>query len=190
VPKTGSRSSTDGQMTSPRGISTRRALKLLPLGALLTLVVSGGLPCHWAGAPVASAQALSDEAFTEVAAAAGEVRTPELRVVLSEWSLTPAQINVPVGRTIRFLAVNSGILPHALAVEGADLYAESDVVGAGQSVPLDVTFSEPGTYDVFCPVNAGQHRALGQEGIVNALLALPSHVFLPRAGAPAGAFAG
>jgi plastocyanin len=159
----------------------RRALKLLPIGGLIALVVSGGLPCHWAAAPVASAQTISGAAGS--GAAAG-LRSPELRVTLSEWSLTPAQITVPVGRTVRFLAVNSGILPHALAVEGAGLYAESDVVGTGQSAPLDVTFSEPGTYDIYCPVNAGQHRALGQEGIVNALVALPSRVLLPHTGAP------
>jgi plastocyanin len=157
------------------GSRQQRAFKLVPLGGLLALVVSGGLPCHWGGTQTAAAQAVQ----TEIPA---DAWAPEIRVTLNEWTLTPDQITVPVGRTIRFLAINSGVLPHALAVEGTDLYAESDVAGAGQQVPLDVTFSQPGTYDVYCPVNAGQHRALGQEGTLQALDMLPGHVFLPHTG--------
>lgn len=139
-----------------------------PLGALVALIGSGGLPCHWGAVTPANAQT---PAFTEV------------RVVLSEWGLTPSRISVPQGRGIRFLAVNAGALPHALAVDGPGIYAESDSVGSGQSAPLELTFTTAGAYDLFCPVNAGQHRALGQEGEVQVLAALDG-VALPVTGTP------
>ena len=137
--------------------------RFLPIAGLIAFIGSGALPCHSAPTPV-SAQA---------------VQAPlEIRITMREWTLLPTQVNVPVGRTVRFLAQNAGFLPHALAVEGAGVYAESVTVGAGDTVRLDVLFSLPGTYDIYCPVNAGEHRSLGQEGVLTVLggtssLALP-----------------
>ena len=143
--------------------------RLLPIAGLLALLGSGALPCHSAlGAPsTASAQSAQSPL--------------EIRITLREWSLLPAQINVPVGRTVRFLAQNAGFLPHALTVEGADIFAESATAGAGDTVRLDVLFSTPGVYDVYCPVNAGEHRALGQEGTLS-VLAGTSSLALPATG--------
>lgn len=143
------------------------ALRLSPLAGVLAVFGAGILPCH-GGPSTASAQSAPTSAV-------------DIRISLTEWALKPAQITVPVGRPVRLLAVNAGILPHALAVEGEGLYVETETVGAGQSAPLEITFSVPGTYDLFCPVNAGQHRALGQEGVLNATAAnLP--FLLPRTG--------
>src|SRR5688572_1732147 len=141
-----------------------RARRLLPVVGLLTLIGSGALPCHGGPTP-----------------ASAQVTQPpiEIRITLREWSLVPAQINVPVGRTVRFLAQNAGFLPHALAVEGDGVFAESSAAGAGETVRLDVLFSAPGTYDVYCPVNAGEHRALGQEGELRVLAGISSLVLPP-----------
>ena len=145
------------------------ARRLIPIVGLLTLVGSGALPCH-SGPTPALAQAAQPPL--------------EIRITLREWSLVPTQINVPVGRTVRFLAQNAGFLPHALTVEGDGVFAESVTAGAGETVRLDVLFPAPGTYDVYCPVNAGEHRALGQEGVLS-VLAGTSSLGLPVTGSAA-----
>lgn len=137
----------------------------LPLAGLAGLVGLGALPCHWS---VAQAQSQGQAPL-------------EVRVSLAEWSLSPTQISVPVGRTIRFVAHNAGVLPHALVVQGAGVYAESATIGSGGTVPFEVSFSQPGLYDVFCPVNAGEHRALGQEGLLS-VLPSTSSLGLPATG--------
>src|SRR5688572_29437706 len=148
-------------------MKTRR---LLPIAGMLVFLGSGALPCHSAlGSPA-------------TASAQGTQSPLEIRITLREWSLQPTQINVPVGRTVRFLAQNAGFLPHALTVEGAGVFAESATAGAGDTVRLDVLFSTPGTYDVYCPVNAGEHRALGQEGTLTVLDGISS-LALPTTGA-------
>jgi plastocyanin len=136
-----------------------------PLGGLVVLLGLGVLPCHWAAAP----------------AAAQAPPALDVRISLTEWALTPARLTVPAGRLIRFVASNDGALPHSLAVEGPGIAAESEAIGSNQVTRLDVTFALPGTYDLFCPVNAGQHRALGQEGTL-VVLPAPAGVLLPRTG--------
>ena len=153
-------------------MSTRRLKHIGPLVGLLGVFGFGVLPCHWT--PAAHAQTLPPDRASAV---------QEVRVTLSEWALTPARISVPVGRTIRFLVVNAGVLPHALTVEGAGVFGETETIGAGGTAPLDITFKLPGTYDVYCPVNAGQHRDLGQEGTLVVLPATGALV-LPRTGEP------
>jgi plastocyanin len=151
----------------PRPAMPTSRRHLFPLVALLAVLGAGILPCH---VPSASAQAPEGPA--------------EIRLILTEWALTPAHITVPVGRTIRFLAINIGVLPHALAVEGDDLYEESETVGAGQTAPLEITFTIPGVYDIYCPVGAGQHRDLGQEGRLVVTAAIDYQ--LPRTGEEVG----
>ena len=142
--------------------------RFFPIVGLIGCIGSGVLPCHLGPLP-AAAQSTSP--------------VQEIRVTLTEWSLIPAQINVPAGRTIRFLAHNAGFLPHALAVSGPDIPAESPTAGSGDTVRLDVIFSRPGTYEVYCPVNAGEHRVLGQEGVLR-VLGETSSLALPRTGLP------
>ena len=159
-----------------------RWLRFAPVGALVAVIGTGGLPCHWAGAPAAHAQG----AIPPESQGQGQAQTAEIRVTLTEWALTPARINVPVERTIRFLAVNAGVLPHALTVEGTGIFAETETLGAGQTGTLDVRFTAAGIYDIYCPVNAGQHRELGQEGVLVVLAAgdSPATLLLPKTGDP------
>jgi plastocyanin len=150
----------------------RLARRFLPIAGLFAFIGSGALPCHGGPAP----------------AAAQSTQPPlEVRITLREWSLLPAQISVPAGRTVRFVAQNAGFLPHALTIEGSGVFAESAAVASGETVRLDVLFSAPGIYDVYCPVNAGEHRALGQEGELRVLGGVSS-LALPMTGtaAPAG----
>jgi plastocyanin len=151
-------------------------LRLVPVAAVLG---SGVLPCHWAAGSAGTAGTVG--AHDAHVALAQTAVAQEVRIGLAEWTLTPGRITVPAGRPIRFVVTNSGVLAHALAVEGGGLYAESDAAGSGQTVRLDVTFATPGTYDIYCPINAGEHRALGQEGV---LVVAPStaSLILPRTG--------
>ena len=142
--------------------------RFLPIGALIAFIGSGALPCHSGPLP---------------AAAQSTTAPLEIRVTLREWSLSPSQINVPAGSAVRFLAQNAGFLPHALTVEGQGLFAESATAGAGDTVRLDVHFPAAGTYDLYCPVNAGEHRALGQEGRLRVLAGISS-LALPPTGEP------
>ncbi len=142
------------------------AKRLLPLVPVLGVIAAGGLPCHWQAAPVA-AQASGAQ---------------DVRVDLTEWSLSPARIQVTPGVVVRLLAANHGALAHALAVEGDGLYSETDTIGSGKTARLEVTFAAPGLYDIYCPIAAGQHRALGQDGKI---AAGPEAAALLDDGAPA-----
>jgi plastocyanin len=131
-----------------------KAKPLVPLIALAGFIGLGGLPCHWQRATaVAGAQSAGIQ---------------EVHVALGEWSLTPEHVSVLAGAPVRFVATNGGVLAHALAIEGDGFYAETDAIGSRQSATLDVTFL-PGLYDLYCPVAAGQHRALGQDGKLEAV---------------------
>lgn len=144
---------------------------------LAAVIGAGGLPCHWAGAPemapsgVAWALPVSQGALQEV------------RVDLTEWRLTPPQVTVAAGRPVRFVVTNHGAIPHALAVEGDALYAETAGIGSSRSARLQVTFNNPGVYDVFCPIGTGQHRLLGQEAVLTVVTAAPG-MQLPLIGPP------
>ena len=151
-----------------------KARPLIPLAALAGVIGFGGLPCHWqSSAPAASAQTATLQ---------------EVHVALGEWSLMPGHVSVFAGAPVRLIATNNGVLAHALAIEGDDVYAETDAIGSEQTATLDVTVS-PGFYDLYCPIAAGQHRALGQDGKLEAT-ADPIPVALPTAGEAATDAAG
>lgn len=105
----------------------------------------------------------------------------EIRISLTEWALLPARVQVSADRPVRFWVTNAGALPHALTVEGAGVYAETETIGSGETARLEVRFTTPGTYDLFCPVGAGQHRLLGQEGSLS-VVAGATTVLMPRTG--------
>ena len=145
-----------------RRIARRRGLALAAGALFLGL---SGLPCHW----------------VPQSASAQELPAQDVRLTLSEWALSPAQVTLPVGQSITLLAQNAGILPHALALEGPGVSLETEAIGSGGAASLLVTFALPGVYDLFCPLNAGEHRALGQEAT---LIVVPdaSSLALTRAG--------
>ncbi|MBI3971367.1 MAG: hypothetical protein HY332_08755 [Chloroflexi bacterium] len=131
----------------------------LPLVALLAVLGAGALPCHWTNGvtPTAEAQALVPQ---------------EIRLHLTEWALEPTVVNVVAGSVIRLVAVNEGALPHVLAVEGDDVYVETDAIGSGGSASLELSFPVAGRFDLFCPVGEGLHRVLGQEAELHVLASI------------------
>lgn len=157
-----------------RRASTWRRWVWLPLVGTIGL---GGLPCHWLtapGSPVGTALAMPLEQ-------AAAVRPQEVRVELTEWALSPNRVVVAAGRQVRFVVANRGDLPHALAVEGDGLYVETVAIGSAATTRLDVTFAAAGVYDLYCPLSTGQHRFLGQDGQLAAVVPVAGEIY-PRTG--------
>ena len=53
---------------------------------------------------------------------------------------------------------------HALEVEGPSGEVETEDLQPGDSADLDVDLSEPGEYEIYCPVD--DHKGMGMEGTI------------------------
>ena len=106
--------------------------------------------------------------------ACGEEDTPDgaspngagtgvVEVALSEFALEPASFELDPG-SYTFDVMNDGSVVHALEVEGPSGEVETADLEPGASADLEVDLSEPGEYEVYCPV--GGHRDQGMEGTV------------------------
>jgi plastocyanin len=92
-------------------------------------------------------------------AGGGEV----VEVALSDFALEPASFSLEPG-SYTFHVVNDGSVVHALEVEGPSGEVETANLEPGASADLEVDLSEPGEYEVYCPV--GGHREQGMEGTI------------------------
>lgn len=92
-------------------------------------------------------------------AGGGEV----VEVSLSEFALTPASFSLEPG-SYTFHVVNDGSVVHALEVEGPLGEVETADLAPGESADLDVDLSEPGDYEMYCPVDG--HKDEGMEGTI------------------------
>jgi plastocyanin len=86
-----------------------------------------------------------------------------VEVSLSEFALEPASFSLEPG-SYTFHVVNDGSVVHALEVEGPSGEVETEDLEPGASGDLDVDLSEPGEYEVYCPVEG--HREQGMEGTI------------------------
>jgi plastocyanin len=90
------------------------------------------------------------------AAGAGEAQTVEV-------SLTEFQIDMPTSIAagpVTFDVSNDGAEIHGFEVEGNGIEEEIEELAAGEAGTLEVDL-EPGTYEVYCPVD--DHRGMGME---------------------------
>lgn len=92
-------------------------------------------------------------------AGGGEV----VEVALTDFALEPASFSLEPG-SYAFHVVNDGSVVHALEVEGPSGEVETANLEPGASADLDVDLSEPGEYEVYCPVDG--HREQGMEGAI------------------------
>jgi plastocyanin len=81
-----------------------------------------------------------------------------VEVSLSEFALEPASFSLEPG-SYTFHVVNDGSIVHALEVQGE---VETEDLQPGDSADLDVDLSEPGEYEIYCPVD--DHKGMGMEG--------------------------
>ena len=119
-------------------------------------------------------------------------QSQEVPVVLTEWRIEPATITVQAGMPVRFNATNPGQRPHDLRIEGQGVMMEvipgDGNIPPGQMATFEFTFTTPGTYEMWCPVGNGSHRAQGMEGtfVVAAAAGAPAAQATPKpAGQPA-----
>jgi uncharacterized cupredoxin-like copper-binding protein len=91
----------------------------------------------------------------------------------TEMKLSPSTVTLSKPGTYSFKAENKGSTEHSLEIEGNGVKSKGGEVGEarleqtlnpGQSDVLTLTFQEPGTYEMYCPVIG--HRLAGMKGEV------------------------
>ena len=100
-------------------------------------------------------------------AADGEdVVAQTVQISETEFSISPASIDLPQAGTYEFAVTNDGQITHALNIEesGGGAEAETGDIEPGQSKTLRFTFSSEGSFEMYCPI--GNHRDEGMEGTI------------------------
>jgi uncharacterized cupredoxin-like copper-binding protein len=101
-----------------------------------------------------------EEGTTDGGAPAGAAT---VEVVLGDFTVEPSAVAVDPG-SFTFRVVNEGGQTHALVIEGPAGAVETEDLAPGESADLAVDLSEPGEYELYCPVDG--HREQGMEGTV------------------------
>jgi uncharacterized cupredoxin-like copper-binding protein len=148
----------------------------LVLGAVLLSCGSGGVGAGGSsggggkdGSSSSAATTTTNEASK--GASGGTLKTIVIKE--TELKLSPSTVTLSKPGTYAFKAENKGSAEHSLEIEGKGVRSKGGEVGEvklektlnpGQSSVLTVTFQEPGTYEMYCPVIG--HRLAGMKGEV------------------------
>jgi hypothetical protein len=84
-----------------------------------------------------------------------------IAVDLHQWAVGLDRPSVPAGVPVRLVATNTGTITHSLFVAGPN--AQAAALAPGEKATLDLVFSQPGTFTLFCPIGGGSHRQVGME---------------------------
>ena len=84
----------------------------------------------------------------------------------TEFSISPAAIDVPRAGTYEFAVKNDGQIAHALNIEesGGGNEVESGDIAPGETKTVRFTFSGDGSFEMYCPI--GDHKDQGMEGTI------------------------
>lgn len=82
-----------------------------------------------------------------------------VEIEATSYSYSPATITVPAGR-IRFVIHNAADIVHGFEVEGQGMEEEIGEIQPGTTDSLTVTLEEPGTYEIYCPVEDHEQRGM------------------------------
>lgn len=140
----------------------------------LTGSMSRRRPRRWAGVALAAAAAAlalgacggSDDDGSSETTAAATTAPPSggetVAISETDFKLDPSDPSVKAGE-VTFDVTNDGQTAHSLEVEGpnGDQELEQDLQ-PGDSGTLTVDLSEPGTYEMYCPVD--DHKGRGMTG--------------------------
>jgi plastocyanin len=89
-------------------------------------------------------------------------------ITLTEFTITPASITVPLGEPVTFVVTNAGGAQHNLVVELESRGIEQRLFATnllpGETRRVTFTFDASGNWEMYCPV--GNHRALGMQGTI------------------------
>jgi uncharacterized cupredoxin-like copper-binding protein len=93
----------------------------------------------------------------------------------TEFKLSPSSVTLSKPGTYAFKAENKGTTQHSLEIEGKGLKSEEgeggeaeleQTLNPGESGVLTVTFQKPGTYEMYCPVDAHEQEGMKGEVVV------------------------
>ena len=87
-------------------------------------------------------------------------------ITLSDFKITPADVEVPAGVAVTFNVTNDGPTNHTFGVKVGDTTLETADIAMGSSATLQVPALDPGTYDSLCTVPG--HDQLGMTGTITA----------------------
>jgi len=136
-------------------LGTRRFATVLAIGAAFAVPIAG------CGGDDDDNGEEAGEVATEATASAPAEGGQTVNMSLTDFRLDPAAPTVNAG-TVTFKVINDGQTTHALEVEGPGEEAETEDLAPGDSAELTVDLSEPGTYEMYCPVDG--HKDQGMEG--------------------------
>lgn len=148
--------STRGRLYRGAGMATLAVLAAISLAACGDDDDSGDDSTAASAESTASTESTADT--TTAAGGGGET----VAIKETEFALDPSDPTVKAG-TVTFDVSNDGQTVHSLEVEGPNGEQELDAdLEPGQSGKLTVDLSEPGTYEMYCPI--GDHKDQGMEG--------------------------
>lgn len=82
-----------------------------------------------------------------------------IEIEASSYAYAPAGVSVAPG-TVRFVVHNASDIVHGFEVEGHGMEEEIAEIQPGGTDSLTVTLEEPGTYEIYCPVDDHEQRGM------------------------------
>jgi plastocyanin len=135
----------------------RRALALAAATPVLALAPAGCGSDDDTSSPTARTPTTPPATTTESGEAA-------FTVTEREYSLTPADPELPSAGEFTISVRNAGATQHALEVEGPAGEVESGTIQPGKTTQLKVKLTKPGRYEWYCPID--DHKGKGMRGTI------------------------
>jgi uncharacterized cupredoxin-like copper-binding protein len=98
--------------------------------------------------------------------AVGAETAKTIEIAATDFAFEPSTVELSAPGTYTFVVANSGKADHALEIDGPGVEEQTQTIGSGGEAELTVEITEPGEYEIYCPV--GGHRDMGMEGTVTA----------------------
>lgn len=90
---------------------------------------------------------------------AGGPPSERVEIEATSYAYTPAEVVVGPG-TVRFVVHNASDIIHGFEVEGHGIEEEIGEIVPGGTDSLTVRLEEPGTYEIYCPVDDHEQRGM------------------------------
>jgi len=140
----------------------------IPVGMLAALLVTAfgaGIHLPGIGGRVDPARVLETPPFDQLGVVQTGPGRYEVRMVAQIWSFTPAEVRVPAGSTVTFVATSRDVV-HGLFIPRANVNV---MLLPGQVARVTARFAEPGEYLMVCHEYCGlAHHTMAGRVIVEA----------------------